>query len=129
MHKRAIYIAHPLGDGPDRELNRQRAARWVCWFAEAFDIAPIADWIVLSSVWGEERRALGMDIDRELMARADELWLCGGEISEGMHVEALWAYTWGKPIVDFTEIGLEPPSRLYRPLGRSYAGPPMLMPL
>ena len=125
MNKRAIYIAHPLGNGPDREENRARAARWVGWFARAFDIAPIADWIVLSGVWGEEHRVLGMDIDRELVARSDELWLCGGKITDGMHDEALWADTWGKPIVDFTDLGPEPPSRLYRPLGRSYMGRPM----
>ena len=92
------YIAHPLGAGPDREANRQRASRWVAWAASQ-GVAPVADWT----------RAKGLAIDCALVARCDELWLVGGRISRGMQVEADAARAAGVMVVDRTDLGEEPP--------------------
>lgn len=45
-----VYIAHPLGHGPDREKNLRNAARWVAWAGE-MGMSPIAPWIILASIW------------------------------------------------------------------------------
>ena len=48
-----VYVAHPLGQGPDRETNRVNAAKWCAWIARTFKCATIADWIVISGQWEE----------------------------------------------------------------------------
>lgn len=106
---RVVYIAHPLGDGPDRAHNIRNAARWCAYFAARHAIAPVAPWIVLASVWDESRRHLGLRIDLALVARCDELWLCGGRISPGMQLEADHARQHSIPVRDFTAIGYAPP--------------------
>src|SRR5690606_10687278 len=107
---KVVYVAHPLGQGPDRELNRQRAARWCGYLAKAYGIAPVADWIVLSGVWDEEDgRTLGLAIDVVLVQRCDELWLVGGRVSPGMQIEAEAARASGIPVIDLTGLGAEPP--------------------
>lgn len=85
-----VYVAHPLGRGPDREANRLAASRWCALVAEC-GFAPIADWIILSGQWGEERRKEGLAIDMALIERCDELWMLGPRISPGMRVEATHA--------------------------------------
>lgn len=107
---RVIYLAHPLGSGPDRETNRLRAAKWFAWVA-ASGIAVIADWIILSGEWAEhpELRAAGMAMNMELVARADEVWMFGGRISPGMAQEAEEARRLGKLVRDFTWMGTTPP--------------------
>ena len=39
-----VYVAHPLGQGADREANRRAAADWAGWIAETFRVAISADW-------------------------------------------------------------------------------------
>jgi hypothetical protein len=107
---KVVYVAHPLGAGPDREKNRQRAARWVAWVGDQ-GCAPVADWIILSGVWSENRRDEGLSIDVELVKRCDELWLVGGRVSAGMSIEADAARKAGIPVVDKTHLGEEPPAR------------------
>ncbi len=104
-----VYIAHPLGAGPDREANRSRAARWVAWAAAAHSVAPIADWIILSGEWSEDMRELGLAIDCALVERCDEVWLVGGRVSPGMQIEAARAKARGLRVVDWTHLGAEPP--------------------
>jgi hypothetical protein len=108
---KVVYIAHPLGQGPDREANRLRAARWCGYLAKEFNIAPVADWIVLSSVWSEEDgRQLGLAIDVVLVQRCDEVWLVGGRISPGMAIEVAAAQAAGIKVIDMTDLGPEPPA-------------------
>jgi hypothetical protein len=111
---KVVYVAHPLGpDGPDREVNRKNASRWVGWLALHFEIAPIADWIILSGEWSEteENRKRGLAVDKRLVVRADEVWLVGGRISEGMKIESETARALGRPVVDLTFLGaVAPPS-------------------
>lgn len=107
---KVVYVAHPLGFGDDRERNRVAAAYWCGWLADKFGIAPVADWIVLSSVWEEDRREQGLAIDLALIARCDELWLVGGRVSQGMAIERAEAERLGKPVVDLTHLGPFPPT-------------------
>jgi hypothetical protein len=98
--KKLVYIAHPLGDGPDRALNRARASQWVAWAADQ-GVIPVATWITLASEWpeSEERRSQGLALDCALVERVDEMWLCGPRVSPGMNVEATHAKKVGVPIV------------------------------
>jgi hypothetical protein len=107
---KAVYIAHPLGSGPERELNRQRAAKWVAWAARQ-GVAPVADWIILSGEWSEtpENRERGLLIDCALVALCDEVWLVGGRVSTGMQIEADAARCAGRRVVDLTHLGAMPP--------------------
>jgi hypothetical protein len=105
------YIAHPLGDGPDRERNRENASRWVAWIARTYNIAPVADWIVLSGQWAETpaNRERGIEIDLELVERCDIIFLCGGRVSPGMTQELHHATMHGLAVVDLTGMGYEAP--------------------
>ena len=94
-----VYVAHPLGDGPDRALNVVRASKWVVWAAEQ-GVLPVCTWVVLATQWPEddEHRAAGLQIDCGLIDRCDEVWLCGPRVSKGMHVEATHAKKVGVPV-------------------------------
>jgi hypothetical protein len=112
--RKLIYVAHPLGDGPDRALNVVRGSKWAAWAAEQ-GVLPVCTWIVLATQWPEddEHRTAGLQIDCGLIDRCDEVWLCGPRVSKGMHVEATHAKKVGVPVfvlVDpsFTE---GPPAR------------------
>jgi hypothetical protein len=109
MKKRVVYIAHPLGAGPDREQNRRNAAQWVAWAARQ-GVAPVADWVILSGEFEEtyENRALGLSIDLALIERCDELWLVGGRVSPGMAIERDHAIASGVQVVDHTSLGALP---------------------
>jgi hypothetical protein len=106
------YIAHPLGAGPDRERNRANAARWVAWIARTHNVAPIADWIVLSGEWEEtaENRERGLAIDLELVERCDAIFLVGGRVSPGMQQELHHAVLHGLKVFDLTAMGYEAPT-------------------
>ena len=96
--KKVIYLAHPLGDGADRPLNIERAKKWVAWAADQ-GASPIADWILIASVWSEAKREEGLAIDKTLIERCDEVWLCGPRISPGMNIESAHAKSKGIPVV------------------------------
>lgn len=108
--ERVVYIAAPL-NAPTRagiERNRENAAKWVAWLAAEFPIAPIADWIILTGAWPETMRARGLAVDLALVARADEVWLVGPRVSEGMALEAAHARELGKVVRDCTGLGEAP---------------------
>jgi hypothetical protein len=100
MKQKLVYVACPLGDGPDRPLNIVRASKWVAWAAEQ-GVIPIATWVILASQWPEteEYRQKGLALDCALVERADEMWLCGPRVSPSMHVEATHAKKVGVPLV------------------------------
>lgn len=100
---KVVYMAHRLGAGPEREENRRIAAEWAAWLCEAYDVAVVADWIVLSGIWPETMREKGLAIDFALIARCDEVWLVGDRVSAGMALEAAEARRLGKPVVDLVE--------------------------
>ena len=107
---RVVYVAHPLGAGPDRERNRANAAKWCGELGRQFRVSVVADWITLSGQWDEETgRELGLRCDLALIARCDEIWLTGGRVSPGMGVELAEAVRLGKVVRDFTALGYEVP--------------------
>lgn len=101
---KVIYVAHPLGHGEDRENNRRAAAEWAGWIAKTFEVAISADWIVLSGVWAEDMRELGLATDMEMVSRADEVWQVGPRVSPGMALEGDHARRLGKRVRDFTDL-------------------------
>lgn len=107
-----VYIAHPLGGGSDREQNRANASKWVAWAGDQ-GVAPTATWIILSGEWDESKRELGLEIDKALVARCDELWLVGGRVSAGMAIEAKAARDTGVSVRDLTYLGALPPTHFH----------------
>lgn len=125
-----VYVAHPftpteeeiskymlpnMGRGTAVSAachdNRERASRWVAWVANS-GFCPQATWIVLTGQWTEkEGRELGLELDKMLIARCDELWLVGGRISSGMQIEREEAERLGIRVQDLTHLGKEPPRR------------------
>jgi len=101
---KVVYVAHALSG--DREGNREKAAKWVANLAMRFDIAPIADWIILSGQWDEGARALGLSIDCALIEKCNEVWLVGESISKGMLVEVVHATKQGILVHDFTGMSI-----------------------
>jgi hypothetical protein len=100
---KVVYMAHRLGQGAERELNRSRAAKLVAHYAKFLGVAPIADWIILAGEWPETLREKGLLIDFALIERCDELWMIGrGPPSTGMMLEAAEATRLGKPVHDLT---------------------------
>lgn len=111
---RLVYIAHPLGAASDRAENIERASRWFAWAAMVPGLIPVASWITLARYWPETdaNRERGMLIDKQLIARCDEVWLCGPRISPGMRQEADHAKACGISVSDYTDLGrVEPPRR------------------
>ena len=113
--RRVIYIAHPLGDGPERALNIGRASKWVAWAANQ-GVAPVCTWVVLASQWDEKRREEGLEIDCRLIDVCDEVWLVGPRISPGMHVEATHAKKEDVP----THVLVDPAFTEGPPLGATF---------
>ena len=103
MKKKIVYIAHPLGSGVEREPNRQRASVWVAW-AALQGVAPCASWIILAGQFDESYRDMGMAIDKALVERSDEVWLCGTHISPGMLEEKYHAEDHGILVIDKTGV-------------------------
>lgn len=108
---RRVYIAHPLGSGPGREANRQRASRWVAWAALLENVSPCATWVILSGVWPESPacRDKGLEGDLKEIDKCDEVWLCGDGVSPGMQIERDHALSTGKVVYDMTTKDGEPP--------------------
>ena len=107
---KVVYLAHPLGAGPDRKANRANAARWVAWATLVHRVAVVADWITLSGELSEEHRELGLRCDLALIDRCDEIWLVGGRVSPGMQIELDHARTGDLVVVDLTHMGYEAPA-------------------
>lgn len=112
-----LYLAHPLGAGPDRDANIARATRWYAWLSD-LGFMVHAPWILLAAVWTEERREQGLEIDRVFLdflgAVNVEMSDCGfaltgGRVSPGMDEERDWAREYGLFVHDLTFLGPEPP--------------------
>jgi hypothetical protein len=102
---KVVYVAHPLGSGPEREENRKLASRWVARIG-MLGYAPVADWIILSGEWDDTHRERGLAIDLALIARCDEVWLVGPRLSPGMTIEAVHGRKLGKRVENFVGVNL-----------------------
>ena len=95
-----VYIAHRLGGGPNRLDNIEAASQLMCELADRLPIVPTASWITLARYWDETKREKGLALDFAQIARCDELWLVGLELSPGMKLEAAHATTLFVPVFD-----------------------------
>ncbi len=104
-----VYVAHPYGGDP---ANLARARRWVRWLNREFfpRYAFIAPWIdvcdgVPETPWN---RTAGIAFASREVAKADELWMVGGRVSDGMKDEAEAARFAQLPVRSFVCLGHEP---------------------
>jgi hypothetical protein len=103
---KVVYLAHPLR-GPDRAENLRRARAWFRW-ALTKGVAVVMDWLLLAEELPDDDE-LWMSFCVELVERADEIWLVGGRVSEGMAIERAHAEIHGVRVRDLTDLGAEPP--------------------
>lgn len=114
--QRLVYLAHPVGapDAAGVRANLERAKRWVAYVYRVYpDVSPVAPYITGAEVMDDhvpEQRSHGMRCNLTLLARCDEVWLCGGRVSPGMQVEADFARDAGVLVVDLCVCGSEPPA-------------------
>lgn len=109
-----VYVAHKLSapTAAGMEENRRHGALWCAWLCRHFDVATVADWIVMSSVLDEthENRMLGLECDLTLIPVCSVVVLTGTVISGGMRQEADCGIQWAKFIADLTTLGLAVPT-------------------
>lgn len=109
------YMAHPVRPLPGETLdaNVERALRWLEWALRRWPRdATIAPWLSEVALFDESddrERELGLRRCELVVARCDELILCGGRISSGMRRERKVADYEGINVVDLTPLGDEPP--------------------
>ena len=93
-----VYIASPYaGDIPN---NVERAKEY-CKQALEQGVIPVAPHLLYPQFLEDSdpaERNLGLRAGLELLARCDELWVCGPEISPGMSREIQFAQGLGIPI-------------------------------
>jgi hypothetical protein len=92
-----IYIASPYAG--DVEHNIEFAIE-ACKYAIQLGCTPIAPHLMYPQMLDDsapDERALGLELGKRLLATADEIWLCGDRISNGMYAEMLEAMSLGIP--------------------------------
>lgn len=111
-----VWMAHPLS-APTPEgitANLARAKRWLAWLYRTFpNVDFAAAWIPCCEAMDDAdpaERERGLLFDCEMVRRLDGYWMVGGRISSGMERERAAAVAAGKPVVDLTALGEEPPA-------------------
>ena len=82
-----VYICSPLRG--DIDENIKRATRY-CEFAANCGVIPLAPHVAWNGIFNDtipEKRELALKLGLELLHRCDEVWVMGGEISQGMRSE------------------------------------------
>lgn len=108
---KVLYIAHPL-EG-DISGNLGRAKRWIRWAFTNFEVSPVADWVLLATIFDDRgmwSRDRFLKADVSLVEKCDGILLTGGRISPGMEIERLAALRAGISVIDLTRFGPEPPN-------------------
>lgn len=106
-----FYVAHPYVGLME---NLDRARRWMHYLiVRNATVDFCAPWITWCEVFRELDdpfiRNRGLEFDCEMVKRCDGVVLCGGRVSRGMRLEADAAVIAGKPVIDLTDFGEEPP--------------------
>lgn len=97
-HRPIAYIASPYRGDVERNVER---AKDYCRFALGADAIPLAPHLMYPQFLDDadrEQRKLGLSCALALLARCDELWVMGGDISDGMLGEMEEAHKRGIPI-------------------------------
>jgi hypothetical protein len=92
-----VYIASPYAG--DIEQNVAFAIE-ACKYAIQLGYTPIAPHLMYPQMLDDSapnERTLGLELGKRLLATADEIWLCGDKISNGMYAEMLEAMSLGIP--------------------------------
>ena len=111
MKRTVVYLAHPVGQEPERGENLRRAERWLRWAIEHHpDNAFAMPWLPYCHVLTEEHRERGIRDDLAILGRCDQIWLVGGHVSAGMAMERTVAEAIGLTVFDMTHLGAEPPT-------------------
>lgn len=100
---RVVYVAHPIRG--DVEGNKEKARSWVLFITRQ-GYAAQAPYLIYLDVLDDddlEDRKLGMTADMAILAKCDEVWLCGPTISDGMEAEADFARECGIPVIHLTD--------------------------
>lgn len=108
-----IYIAHPVGDGPDRPANLLRARRWFGWLLEEYPRdALVMPWLLYCEELDEtpSARRRGLRDDLLVLETCDAIALVGGRLSPGMEQERNVALVEGMQVLDLLHLGPEPPA-------------------
>lgn len=110
-----VYMAHRVRG--DIDLNLYRAKLWYRYLVEVHNLTVIANWIVNVEVFDDnnpDHRRIGMENNKKQIKLCDALYLVGPAISQGMYEEAAFACSIGRPVADFTYLGLTlpPPTRI-----------------
>ena len=101
---RRVFLAHPVRG--DTEANLKAARSWVRWAATEMDVCPIAPYLYLVGALDDDspvERSLGHRLGLENLKLADELWVCGTKITEGMQEEIDYAMRWMIPVRHFEQ--------------------------
>ncbi len=97
-----IYVCSPLRATPERSRAEHQAdARR--FMAEVMDLghAPIVPHLLLTQVLDDDSevdREIGLKVALELLGKADEVWVFGPYLSEGMRREIRFARVRGTPV-------------------------------
>lgn len=111
MTRRICYVAHPVAG--DVVGNLARALRWLRWLIDRHpEIAFAMSWhpyCLTLDERDEDHRVRGMEDNLTILLRCDAIVLCGGRLSPGMEVELALARRQGLEVIDYLELGAEPP--------------------
>jgi hypothetical protein len=109
--KRVVYICHPFRG--DVAANRERVRRLCA--AVKRDYVPLAPHLMLPSYIDEAtERDLALEHGLALLRGADEVWVCGPCVSEGMAGEIAEALRLGVPVYRIDVRSLLPETCAYR---------------
>jgi hypothetical protein len=92
-----VYIASPYAG--DTEINVEFAVE-ACRYCIEQGYTPIAPHLIYPQILNDsvpEQREIGLELGKRLLEVADELWLCGDRISDGMYAELIAAMSLGIP--------------------------------
>jgi hypothetical protein len=100
--RKLAYMSHPVaGDAMNNIARACCILRTLIMTYPTYVV--IAPWIVECEIFDEPDAAVtGMQRNRSILQRCDELWLVGPRISSGMRQEQSWAQEYGLVIRDFT---------------------------
>jgi hypothetical protein len=112
MTRRPVaYVAHPIGG--DVAGNLARALRWLRWLIDrhptmAFSV-PWHPYCLALDNQNNAHRARGIEDDLAVLARCEVIVLVGGRLSPGMSIELDRARVLGLEVIDYLDLGAEPP--------------------